>query len=169
MTTILGIDPGSRVTGYGLIRYVEKKTIFIDCGVIRVKAQVLSQKLAHIFSGIQTLIEKYQPEEIAIEQVFFGKNASSALKLGQARGCALAAVANQQLPIFEYAPRQIKQAISGSGSADKAQIQHMVRLLLNLNQSPQADAADALAIALCHAHIHENSSKIRAALEKEKT
>lgn len=147
---ILGIDPGSRKTGVGIIAQSGQR---IDClfhGHIQPKAKGMPERLQQIYLGLQELIGRYQPHEAAIEQVFTCKNAASALKLGQARGVALTAVAT--MPLGEYAPRQVKQAIVGTGTASKEQVQHMVMRLLKLTKKPQEDAADALAIALCHAH-----------------
>lgn len=149
---VLGIDPGSRITGYGVIDATAAKPHYIASGCIRIKADDLAQKLAQVYAGVAELIAMYRPAEFAIEQVFMAKNADSALKLGQARGTAIVCAANHGLPVHEYAPRLIKQAVTGSGAADKSQVQHMVTAILGLNATPQADAADALAIALTHAH-----------------
>ncbi|MDK2777480.1 MAG: crossover junction endodeoxyribonuclease RuvC [Pseudomonadota bacterium] len=149
---ILGIDPGSRLTGFGVIRRVGQKTEYIVSGCIRTGDGPLAERLKKIFAGVSEIIETYQPQEFAIEQVFMGKNADSALKLGQARGVAIVAATLHDLPVAEYAPRTIKQAVVGKGGADKEQVQHMVQHLLKLPGKPQADAADALAIAICHAH-----------------
>lgn len=150
MTIIIGIDPGSRITGYGVIQKQGNAFSYLDSGCIRVKGDSLSEKIAEIYTGVATLVAQHQPMHAAVEQVFFGKNASSALKLGQARGAALAAIAVAAIPIGEYAPRKVKQAIVGTGAAEKSQIGHMVKCLLKLPGTPQEDAADALAIALCH-------------------
>jgi crossover junction endodeoxyribonuclease RuvC len=152
MTTILGIDPGSRVTGYGLISLQQRKLQYIDSGCIRTSAEDISQRLLQIFNGICELLEQYQPNEVAIEQVFMHENVSSALKLGHARGVAMVACASHRLTVREYSPRAIKQAVVGYGAAEKIQVKHMVMRLLQLQGSPQADAADALAIAICHGY-----------------
>ncbi|PHS64267.1 MAG: crossover junction endodeoxyribonuclease RuvC [Thalassobium sp.] len=149
---ILGIDPGSRITGFGVIRRTGQKIEYIVSGCIRTGEGELSGRLKKIYDGVSELITTYQPEQFAIEQVFMGKNADSALKLGQARGVAIVAAVQQGLPVAEYAPRTIKQAVVGKGGAAKEQVQHMVQYLLKLPGIPQADAADALAIAICHAH-----------------
>ena len=149
---ILGIETGSRLTGFGVIRRIGQKTEYIVSGCIRTGEGELPARLKKIFDGVTELIETYQPQEFAIEQVFMGKNADSALKLGQARGVAILAAVNHGLPVAEYAPRTIKQAVVGKGGADKEQVQHMVQYMLKLPGKPQADAADALAIAICHAH-----------------
>jgi crossover junction endodeoxyribonuclease RuvC len=150
VTRILGIDPGSRVTGFGVIEIQKQKVRYIESGVIRTVSDTFPQRLKQIFAGITDIIQQLQPEQVAIESVFVQKNVASALKLGQARGAALTACANQELNIHEYAPAEVKRTIAGSGRADKQQIQHMIKILLNLSQTPSNDAADALAIALCH-------------------
>lgn len=152
MAIILGIDPGSRITGFGVINSVGQKNEYITSGCIRLGEGELPLRLQKIYDCIETLIEQHCPQEFAIEQVFMGKNADSALKLGQARGVAIVAAARQGLPVAEYAPRTIKQSVVGKGSATKEQVQLMVQHLLKLPGRPQADAADALAIALTHAH-----------------
>ncbi len=155
-TLILGIDPGSRATGYGLIDVDKGKNRYVQSGCIRVTSEALGDRLNEIFSGISSLIEHYSPAEVAIEKVFMAKNPDSALKLGQARGVAIVAAARHALPVSEYSARQVKQAVVGKGSAEKSQVQHMVVHLLELNGVPQSDAADALAIALCHAHTRQS-------------
>ncbi len=159
MTRILGIDPGSRLTGYGIIEMQGSKAVWISSGCIRVRSDNLAGRLGEICEGIQSLLDEFQPHETAIEQVFVHRNPSSALKLGQARGAAMSMVALRSIPVNEYTPTQIKQAITGRGNAAKAQIQHMTMTLLGLNKLPQEDAADALAVALCHAHIHQSQDK----------
>lgn len=151
MMIVLGIDPGSRITGYGVIKTDGKSLVYVDSGCIRVKGESLADKIYEIYSGVSDLMQNHQPQAAAIEQVFLGKNVSSALKLGQARGAALAAIANHHIPIAEYATRTVKQAVVGSGAAEKSQVNHMVRYLLKLSGKPQVDAGDALAIAICHA------------------
>jgi crossover junction endodeoxyribonuclease RuvC len=149
---ILGIDPGSNITGYGLIRIEGKVEHHLAHGHIKTHGNDLGQKLWQIHDRLCDIITEYQPTECAIESVFVNKNIQSALKLGQARGAALTACAKFALATNEYAPREIKQAIVGTGSATKVQIQHMITMLLKLPQQPQPDASDALAIALTHAH-----------------
>lgn len=149
---ILGIDPGSRITGYGVINAVGARIDYVASGCIRISGDILAERLQQVYAGVSEVIERYQPQEMAIEQVFMARNADSALKLGQARGVAIVAAANQALPVAEYAARRVKQSVVGNGNADKVQVQHMVAHLLKLPGLPQADAADALAIALCHAH-----------------
>lgn len=158
MTIILGIDPGSRVTGYGVIREEQRRLCYIDSGCIRSAEGTLPERLLQIFNGICVLMEKYTPNEVAIEEVFMHKNASSALKLGHARGVAMVACASHRVAVSEYSAREVKQTVVGYGAADKIQVQHMVVNLLRLSATPQADAADALAIAICHSHMR---SKIR--------
>ncbi|WP_027961117.1 crossover junction endodeoxyribonuclease RuvC [Halomonas halodenitrificans] len=149
---ILGIDPGSRITGYGVLDVTAAKPRYVASGCIRIRADDLAQKLAQVYAGVSELIGVHRPGEFAIEQVVMSKNADSALKLGQARGTAIVCAANHGLPVSEYGPRQIKQAVTGSGRADKLQVQHMVTAILGLSATPQADAADALGIALTHAY-----------------
>jgi crossover junction endodeoxyribonuclease RuvC len=149
-TRILGIDPGSRVTGYGVVEQSRRGARYVASGCIRTGAGTVAERLAEIYGGVATLIEEHGPAVVAVEQVFVARNASSALKLGQARGAALAAAARLNVPVAEYAARRVKQAITGTGSATKEQIQHMVCALLELSAAPNRDAADALAIAICH-------------------
>lgn len=152
MTIILGIDPGSRVTGYGIIRENNQRLTYIDSGCIRTAEGAFSERLLQIFNGICVLMDRFQPNEIAIEQVFIYKNPSAALKLGHARGVAMVACASHRVPISEYSPRAIKQSLVGYGAAEKNQVKQMVMQLLMLSAEPQADAADALAIAITHSH-----------------
>jgi crossover junction endodeoxyribonuclease RuvC len=149
---ILGIDPGSRVTGYGLIEIAGSRSRCLDEGVIKLPEKPLEQRLLVLLTRLRALIAEHRPDEVAMEQVFVRRNVASALVLGQARGAALCAVAEAGLPLHEYAPASIKMAIAGSGRAEKRQIQRMVKVLLNLPAVPAEDAADALACALCHAH-----------------
>ena len=149
---ILGIDPGSRITGFGVIKRTGQKIEYIVSGCIRTGDGPLAERLDKIFISVTEIIETYKPEQFAIEQVFMGKNVDSALKLGQARGVAIVAAAHLGLPVAEYSARTIKQAVVGKGSATKEQVQHMVQYLLKLPGKPQEDAADGLAIAICHAH-----------------
>jgi crossover junction endodeoxyribonuclease RuvC len=158
VSIILGIDPGSRVTGYGVIREQQRNLHYIDSGCIRSAEGTLPERLLQIFNGICILMDKYCPDEVAIEQIFMHKNASSALKLGHARGVAMVACASHRVAVNEYSAREVKQTVVGYGGADKKQVQHMVVNLLTLSATPQADAADALAIAICHSHMR---SRIR--------
>ena len=161
---ILGIDPGSRLTGYGLI-YVRGRSLeYCASGCIRTSGDALPARLGQIYRSVAELIEQYHPTEFAIENVFLARNAQSALKLGQARGVAIAAAVAADLPIFEYAARQVKQAVVGTGRANKEQVQHMVKVILDLAGTPQADAADALAIAVCHVNTAPHAQRIREEL-----
>ncbi|MFC0141866.1 crossover junction endodeoxyribonuclease RuvC [Erwinia mallotivora] len=160
MAVILGIDPGSRITGYGVIRQVGRQLSWLGSGCIRTNVTDLPSRLKLIYAGVSEIITQFQPDFFAIEQVFMAKNADSALKLGQARGCAIVAAVNHDLPVFEYAARQVKQTVAGTGGAEKSQVQHMVKTLLKLSVSPQADAADALAIAITHCHLSQNINRI---------
>ena len=146
---ILGIDPGSRLTGYGVIQIQGNQSFYLDSGCVRTTADNAAGRLQQIFTGLQQVILQFAPKEAAIEQIFLHQNPNSALKLGQARGAAIAAL---NIPIAEYTARQVKQSVVGYGAAKKEQVQHMVSRLLNIAHDLQADAADALAIALCHAH-----------------
>jgi crossover junction endodeoxyribonuclease RuvC len=149
---ILGLDPGSLLTGYAVIEACDGVTSYIASGVIRARGDSLTERLQEIFSGVDRLSGEFRPEEVAVERIFMHRNADSALKLGQARGAALCATFALRPRVFEYAPREVKQAVVGSGSAEKQQVQMMVKRLLKLEGPLGADAADALAIALCHAH-----------------
>ena len=147
---VLGIDPGSRSTGYGLLAVRERSVEYVASGCIKAEVGDMPQRLGIIYRGVSELIDQFNPTELAIEEVFLAKNASSALKLGQARGVAIAAAVAGELPVHEYAARRVKQSLVGTGRGSKEQVAHMVRILLKLPGAPQADAADALAIALCH-------------------
>ncbi len=151
---ILGIDPGSQRTGVGIVDADATGKcvhVFHDALVIGGEED-FPKRLKAILEGVSGLIERYRPDEVAIERVFMAKNADSALKLGQARGAAICAVVLRDLPVHEYSPMQVKQAVVGRGVAEKGQVQHMVGVLLNLRDKLQADAADALAVAITHAH-----------------
>lgn len=148
---ILGLDPGSLCTGYAVVESGPRVT-YVVSGSIRARGASLADRLQEIFAGVDKLANQYQPDEVAIERVFMHRNADSALKLGQARGAALSATFAVRPRVFEYAPREVKLAVVGTGAAQKEQVQLMVRRLLNLSGPLGADAADALAIALCHAH-----------------
>lgn len=150
---ILGIDPGSRAAGYGVIEATGNRLDFIACGVIRVTPGFnFGARLQEIHSGIVEVLGHHRPQQAAIEEVFMAKNANSALKLGHARGVLMLAVMQAEVALAEYSPRQIKQAATGYGNADKEQVQHMVRVILSLSKAPSQDAADALAVAICHAN-----------------
>ncbi len=150
---ILGIDPGSRITGFGLVSVLSSGEIaYVASGCVRVAGESLADRLKVVYSGVTEIIESYQPEVLTIEKVFMARNADSALKLGQARAAAILAGVNRTLPVTEYTALQIKRAVVGYGHAHKDQVKHMVKVLLGLSGTPQADAADALACAICHAH-----------------
>ncbi|MCF6191054.1 MAG: crossover junction endodeoxyribonuclease RuvC [Cocleimonas sp.] len=163
---ILGIDPGSRITGIGIIESDGRhsKHVFSTC--IRLGNDAFPIRLGKIYQEIELIIREFQPQQMAIEDVFLSKNPSSALKLGQARGAAICATVMQGVPVFEYSAREIKQAVVGKGNADKSQVQHMVKLLLNLQGKIQEDTADGLAIALSHAHVGATKSRLQEALLK---
>ena len=163
MTRILGIDPGSQRTGVGVIDVdATGRCTYVHCeALVLLDAADFPARLGRLCDGLDALIDAWSPQEVAIETVFMDKNATSALKLGHARGAALATVVRRKLAVHEYAPRLIKQSLVGRGAAEKAQVQHMVRLLLNLaaDAKLQADAADALAIALTHAHMSATAGR----------
>ena len=161
MPRILGIDPGSRITGYAVIEGDGSRHKHIAHGCIRTVKKSFTERLGEIFSGIVQVIEEFSPEEVAIEDVFVSKNASSALKLGQARGAAICAAVQAGCPVFEYTPREVKLSVVGRGSAEKEQVQHMVKVILNLKGKLQIDASDALGIALTHAHTRSSHLKIK--------
>ena len=148
---VLGIDPGSQCTGFGVLDAVGARLTYVASGVIRTEKGDFAGRLCEIFRCVQTLVARYRPHEIAIERVFVNRNPESALKLGQARGAAICGTADAKAEIFEYATRQIKQAVVGSGSAEKAQVQLMMKSILKLDGPLSPDAADALAAAVCHA------------------
>ena len=161
-TIILGIDPGTIITGYGVIREADRHWEPLDFGCIRPPRNLkIHERYLAIFEGIDLLLEKYQPEAVAVETQFVYKNVQSALKLGMARGAVLIAAARRGVAVFEYAPRKAKQAVVGNGAASKFQVQRMVQMELKLSQLPEpADAADALALALCHAHTKKARSYV---------
>jgi len=163
MSLILGIDPGSRKTGFGIINYVSGRSEYVTSGVIRLPEADLPGRLGMIYAGVVELVERHGPRELAIEQVFLAKSPGSALKLGQARGAAIVACVSRDMEVAEYSARQIKQSVVGTGAADKSQVQHMVKVLLKLDDVPQEDAADALAAALCHAHTRQSLVNIAGA------
>jgi crossover junction endodeoxyribonuclease RuvC len=148
---VLGIDPGSQRTGFGVLDANGLRLTYVASGVIRTQNGEFSARLCEIFRCVQTIVAQYRPQEIAIERVFVNRNPDSALKLGQARGAAICGTADANAEVFEYAARQIKQAVVGSGSAEKAQVQLMMKNILKLEGPVAADAADALATAVCHA------------------
>jgi crossover junction endodeoxyribonuclease RuvC len=157
---ILGIDPGSRFTGFGVLDFEGDRPSYVASGTIKSHDGSFPDRLRKIFLSVRDIVEQYRPDIIAIESVFMAKNASSALKLGHARSAALCATFGFELDVHEYAPREIKQAVVGTGSANKEQVQRMVVSLLQLDGMPAADAADALAAALCHGHRRRLQSRL---------
>jgi len=150
---IFGIDPGSRVTGYGVIESNGNQSKFIDSGVIKTNERIFPERLRIIYKEIQNLVVHHQPDVVSIENVFMHKNADSALKLGQAKAAAICGTFKINVSVFEYAAREVKQAVVGTGAAEKAQVQQMVRIILGIkNKELKLDESDALAIAICHAH-----------------
>ena len=149
---ILGIDPGSRLTGFGVLDFDHDKPTYVASGTVKSIDGEFADRLRQIFESVGRIVAEYQPDIVAIETVFMHKNAGSALKLGHARSAALCATFEYGIEVFEYVPRAIKQAVVGTGAATKEQVQHMVVSILKLDGSPAPDAADALATALCHGH-----------------
>lgn len=154
---IMGVDPGIAILGYGLLSLEGNKFKIIDSGALITDSDMpMPSRLSYIYNGLNSLLNKYNPDAYAIEELFFNKNIKTALTVGHARGVAILAASNQNIPIFEYTPLQVKQAIVGYGRADKKQMQQMVKMLLRLEETPKPDdVADALAVAICHG----NSSK----------
>jgi len=152
LTRVLGIDPGSTVTGFGVIDSDGVRSVYVAHGHIRVKGDTFPDRLGHIHAAIGEVVDEYLPTSAAIEQVFLAQNPMSALKLGQARGAAITAVVSRGISVAEYSPRTIKQVVTGSGAADKTSVNTMIKAQLDIQRTLQADAADGLAIALCHAH-----------------
>ena len=148
---ILGLDPGSQRTGYAIVETQAGRVAYIVSGAIRARGESLAERLQEIFAGVESLTSEFRPDEIAIERVFMHRNPDSALKLGQARGAALCGACHAGAPVYEYAPRAVKQTVTGTGAAEKTQVMHMIKALLALQGRLSADAADALAIAVCHA------------------
>ena len=151
---ILGVDPGLTYTGYGLIQYEKKEIVLVDYGCITTnKEEKLCQRLGKIYSELKEIIEKYRPQEVVTEEIFFNKNTRTALAVSKVSGAIALAVSLIGLELYEYTPLQVKQATVGNGRADKYQVQSMVKILLNLPKIPRPDhAADALAVAICHIH-----------------
>ena len=169
---VLGIDPGSRITGYGIVEQVGNRLVHIDNGAIFTDAAAdFPGRLKKIFDGLLDVIAKYQPGQVAVENIFFATNPQSALKLGQARGAAIVAAVHCGLPVFEYSALQVKQAVVGQGRAEKGQVQKMLKALLGLPEIAQADASDALAVAICHINSYAINQKSggETALKQQKT
>lgn len=153
---VLGIDPGSNITGYGIVEQHGNRLIHIDNGcIVTGSKKDFPLRLKEIYEGLQEVIDRYRPDAVSVEDIFFSVNARSALKLGQARGAAILASVNTGRDIFEYTPMQVKQAVVGYGRATKEQVQKMTKVLLNLQEIAQADAADALAVAICHVNSYK--------------
>ena len=151
---ILGIDPGYAITGYALINYLDEEFKVLDYGLITTKANsYFPERLLMIEHSLERLISEYKPDVMAIEELFFNRNTTTAIGTAQARGVAVVTGARNKIPVFEYTPKQVKLAVTGYGNSDKTQVQEMVKVLLKLNKIPEPDdVADALAVALCHAH-----------------
>lgn len=160
---IIGIDPGSRVTGYGIIKVALNKIHYIDSGCIKTTTPDIPNRLKEISAGLTEIVQRHPLEQAAVEEVFMHRNADSALKLGHARGAAIVTLVNHDLLVSEYSARQIKKNIVGIGSAEKSQVQHMVQTILNIRESLESDEADALAVALCHAHTLQGMIKLSGA------
>jgi crossover junction endodeoxyribonuclease RuvC len=152
VTRILGIDPGSLSTGYGIIDSQGQTLKYVICGNIRTSGGGIAERLTEIYFAMGAIVEAHNPDEVAVESAFMHKNADSALKLGQARAAAICGTLARKLPLHEYSPKEVKLAVVGKGGADKEQVQHMMRVILGLKGELQADSADALAVAVCHAH-----------------
>jgi crossover junction endodeoxyribonuclease RuvC len=167
---ILGIDPGSRITGYGIVEQSGNRLIHIDNGAIFTDTAVdFPGRLKQIFDGLSEVIARYKPDGAAIENIFFASNAQSALKLGQARGAAIVAAVQCGLPVAEYSALQVKQAVVGQGRAQKEQVQKMLKALLGLPEIAQADASDALAVAICHINSYGLANVTGASSKRQKT
>ena len=162
-TRILGIDPGLRVTGYGLLDRAGQQLIYVTSGVIRTPDGALPERLKAILEGLNEVIALHRPDQVVVEKVFVNVNPASTLLLGQARGAAICAAVSCRLPVSEYTALQVKQAVVGKGHAHKEQVQQMVRRLLGLPGDPSPDAADALACAICHAHGGQGLGKLATA------
>ncbi len=160
---ILGLDPGTTITGYGIIRVTGKQISLVQYGVIQLgKAGEHALKLNKIFERVISLIEEYHPDEVALEAPFFGKNVQSMLKLGRAQGVAMAAALSREISIVEYAPKKVKQAVTGNGNASKEQVAKMLMQLFGIKEAPKLlDATDALAVALCH-HFQKGQTKTKS-------
>ena len=161
---VLGVDPGSRITGFGVVEIQNQNIRYIDCGHINIADQPFALRLHRIYTQLSEVIRSHKPQVMAVEKIFMARNAQSALSLGHARGAAIVAATNEDIEVVEYTALQVKQAIVGNGKADKVQVQHMVRVLLGLRQAPARDAADALACGICHIHAWDNAQRLRRGL-----
>ncbi len=158
MTVILGIDPGSRCMGFGVVSLAGGRPQYLASGVVRPRTAVLAERLGNLLEATQELLARYAPSVMAVEDVFVARDPRAALRLGQARGVVIAAAAQRGIPVVEYSARSVKQAVVGGGGATKEQVQHMVVQILRLPDTPPADAADALGVAICHAHAGAGAS-----------
>jgi len=169
---VLGIDPGSRITGYGIVDQSGNRLVHVDNGAIFTdSADDFPGRLKRIFDGLSEIITQYRPDQVAIENIFFSTNVQSALKLGQARGAAIVAAVHANLPVAEYSALQVKQAVVGQGRAEKGQVQKMLKSLLGLPEIAQADASDALAVAVCHinSYVLKQKTGAVATAKRQKT
>ncbi len=160
---IMGVDPGTAITGFGLVRYNGSRFALVDCGCIRTSSETpLSERLHFIYRELVDIIRRLNPEQFAVEELFFNKNAKTALAVGHARGVAMLAAASSGMPVFEYTPLQVKQSVAGFGRAEKTQVQFMVKTILALPAAPAPDdVADALAVAICHGHLNTWVRKLK--------
>lgn len=160
---IMGVDPGTAITGYGLIRYDGTRFSLVECGCIRTSPDLpMSERLQALYRDLTGIISRYSPEQFAVEELFFNKNARTALAVGHARGVAMLAASSSGMPVFEYTPLQVKQAVTGFGRAAKSQVQYMVKTILALPEAPTPDdVADALAVAICHGQLYSWVRKIK--------
>ncbi|MDD4767853.1 MAG: crossover junction endodeoxyribonuclease RuvC [Desulfotomaculaceae bacterium] len=160
---IMGVDPGTAITGYGLVKYNGSRYSLVECGCIRTSPDTpMSERLHTIYRELTGIIGQYQPEQFAVEELFFNKNARTALAVGHARGVAMLAASSSGLPVFEYTPLQVKQAVTGFGRAAKEQVQYMVKTILALPEAPNPDdVADALAVAICHGQLYSWVRKLQ--------
>ena len=168
MPLILGIDPGSIKTGFGIIEHQGNRSTYVTSGIIRLPKASLPERLKVIYDSVTEIVDEYRPDELSIEEVFMARDAKAAIKLGQARGAAIVACVNQSIPVYEYSAKSIKKAVLGNGNAKKEQVQHMVKSLLKLAAAPREDAADALAAALCHAHTQQSMIKLGGATKSKR-
>jgi len=163
MMRVLGIDPGSQNTGLGIIEDNQGEMKYLDCRTIKLAGRPMPIRLGMIYEGVGLMIDEYSPDVVSVEEVFFAKNPNSALVLGQARGSAICSAVTRKCEIVEYTALQIKQAVVGTGSAKKEQVQHMVRVILGLRFTPGSDEADALGSAICHIHTHQVQARLKQA------
>lgn len=160
---IMGVDPGTAITGFGLLSYKENRFSLVECGCIRTSpGKPIASRLQTLYTELLTAIGKFKPGYFAVEELFFNKNTRTALAVGHARGVCILAAAGSGLPVYEYTPLQVKKAVTGFGRAEKRQVQFMVKSILNLPAVPEPDdIADALAVAICHAHLYTWEGKLK--------